>query len=319
MTGVSPGRRVFAWMMFDWASQPFYTLCLTFIFGPYMAAVATTAFMAQGQPEAMADANAQSLWSLVQTLTGLVIAFTAPVLGAMADNSGRPMRWVAGFSALYVAGAWGLWGLMPDGSGLTLALLSFAVAMIGVEYATIFTNAMLPGLADTRTIGKISGSGFALGYAGGVVALFVMLLFLAEGENGTTLVGLRPAFGLDPALREGTRAVGPFSAIWYLAFMLPFFLWIRLPARKKTPGKTPGGIGLALSDCTAALKGLGRAAQPCGLSGCVDAVPGCAGGAVRVWRGLCHAGAELVGDQRRGVRHHRRAVGHGRHLGRGTR
>lgn len=241
MTGVSPGRRVFAWMMFDWASQPFYTLCLTFIFGPYMAAVATTAFMAQGQPEAMADANAQSLWSLVQTLTGLVIAFTAPVLGAMADNSGRPMRWVAGFSALYVAGAWGLWGLMPDGSGLTLALLSFAVAMIGVEYATIFTNAMLPGLADTRTIGKISGSGFALGYAGGVVALFVMLLFLAEGENGTTLVGLRPAFGLDPALREGTRAVGPFSAIWYLAFMLPFFLWIRLPARKKTPGKTPGG------------------------------------------------------------------------------
>lgn len=250
MTDKSPKRRVFAWMMFDWASQPFYTLCLTFIFGPYFAAVATQTFIGQGLPEAAADANAQSLWSLVQTLTGLIIAFTAPVLGAMADNSGRPMRWVVAFSTLYVVGVWGLWGLMPDGSGMTTALISFAVAMIGVEYATIFTNAMLPGLGDRAAIGKISGSGFALGYAGGVVSLFAMLLFLAETDSGTTLIGLAPAFGLDPSLREGTRAVGPFSAIWYLVFMVPFFLWLRQGVRVRVPG----GVRRALADSRTALR-----------------------------------------------------------------
>lgn len=251
MTNTSPKRRVFAWMMFDWAAQPFYTLCVTFIFGPYLATVAAEVFIGQGLSETQADANAQSLWSAVQTVTGLIIAFTAPVLGAMADNSGRPMRWVAGFSVVYVIGVSGLWGLLPDGTGQAAALISFAVAMIGIEYATIFTNAMLPGLAGRDAIGKVSGSGFAMGYAGGVLSLFIVLVFFSEFDGGKTFAGLSPAFGLlDPDAREGTRAVGPFSAVWYLLFMVPFFLWLRPGPR----ARVPGGVRRALADTLAALK-----------------------------------------------------------------
>jgi len=210
--------------------------------------------MGQGLDEQAADARAQGLWSLGQTITGLCIAFCAPVLGAMADNAGRRMPWIVAFSLFFVAGALGLWGLMPDGSFLYGALIAFGIGLIGAEFATIFTNSLLPELAPEAEIGRISGSGFAVGYAGGVLALFIVLLLFAETDGGVTLIGLAPPFGLDAAAREGTRFVGPFIAIWYLLFMIPFFVWVReIPRPRKA-----GGIGAALSELWATVKGLPR-------------------------------------------------------------
>src|SRR5690606_32488009 len=66
----------------------------------------------------------------------------------------------------------------------------------------------------------------ALGYVGGLISLALMLvLFVAGTDSGRTLAGLSPAFGLDPATGEGDRASGPFSALWYLVFVLPLFLF----------------------------------------------------------------------------------------------
>jgi MFS transporter, UMF1 family len=115
-------------------------------------------------------------------------------------------------------------------------MLSFAIGMIGMEFATIFTNSMLPDLGTEDEIGRISGSGWAFGYVGGLISLVIMLLFLAEGSNGKTLIGLSPLFGLDAAAREGTRSVGPLTALWYAVFMVPFFLWVREPVRAKGMG-----------------------------------------------------------------------------------
>lgn len=220
-------RRIRGWMMFDWASQPFYTLLLTFVFGPYFAGIATQAFLASGMTEGAADAQAQTIWSWGQMTVGLLIAFSAPVLGAIADGSGRRMPWIVFFSMLYVLGSAALWWTMPDGSNLWFALVMFGVAFIGAEFTLIFTNAYLPSLGNDREVGRISGSGSALGYWGGVLSLMIMLLLFAENETGKTLLGIAPIFGLDPAVREGTRFVGPFTAIWYLVFMTFFFLWVK--------------------------------------------------------------------------------------------
>ncbi|WP_096784245.1 MFS transporter [Rhodobacter sp. CZR27] len=223
-------RRIWGWYFFDWASQPYSTLLLTFIFAPYFSEVARARFMAEGMDATAAGAAAQSWWATGLGLSSIVVAFLAPVLGAVADISGRRLVWVWGFSAFYIAGAAGLWRLTPEGGGLVWALACFGLGFIGMEFATIFTNSLLPSLGPRQRIGEISGSGFAFGYAGGVLALAVMLLFLAEGAaTGRTLIGLEPALGLDPASREGTRAVGPFTALWYAVFMLPFFLWVREP------------------------------------------------------------------------------------------
>ncbi|MEM7489291.1 MAG: MFS transporter [Pseudomonadota bacterium] len=244
-------RRIRGWMMFDWASQPFFTLCLTFVFGPYFTATLAQAFLTDGLPEAAADARAQQLWSQALMTIGIAIALSAPLLGAVADRSGRHMRWVAVFSAIYVVGTSALWLMMPDGSGMWIALAGFALAMVGAEYTTIFTNAMLPGLAGRDDIGRISGTGYALGYAGGVLALAIMLLLFVDDATGRTLLGGAPALGLDGAAREGTRIVGPFTAIWYALFMVPFFLWVRQPAPPVAARVT---LGQAWGDVLALLR-----------------------------------------------------------------
>lgn len=209
-------RRVRGWMMFDFASQPYNTLLLTFIFGPYFASAV------MDDPVA-----AQAAWGFAIAAAGAVIAVSAPVLGAMADASGRHLSWIWLFSVLYVAGAAALWFAAPGSENAGLVLVLFCLGLIGMEFATIFTNAMLPGLGPREALGRISGSGWALGYVGGVISLVVMLLFFAENDAGRTLLGRPPALGLDPETREGTRFVGPFTAIWYVVFMVPFFLWVR--------------------------------------------------------------------------------------------
>jgi UMF1 family MFS transporter len=242
--GAALRRRVHGWMMFDFASQPYNTLLLTFIFGPYFAS-------------AMMDdpVAAQSAWGFAIAGGGAAIALLAPLLGALADASGRHLRWIWGFSALYVAGSAALWFAAPGTEAVWPILLVFVLGLMGMEFATIFTNAMLPALGNRREIGRISGSGWALGYVGGVIALVVMLLLFAENEAGVTLLGQPPALGLDPETREGTRFVGPFTALWFALFMIPFFLWVRPP-----PGLRgrPARIGPALRGLWGTVRALPR-------------------------------------------------------------
>ena len=215
-------KRIYGWWAFDWASQPYNTLLLTFIFAPYIAQV-----LGDGT-------RAQSLWGYSIGAAGLLIAIAAPILGKIADQTGRKLPFIWVFSAFYVIGAWGCWFAAPDGMQIWVVLILFALGLFGMECATIFTNALMPDLAPRAQMGRISGTGWALGYLGGLVAMILMLGFFSENaETGRTLFGLSPAFGLDAAAREGTRAVGPFTAIWYVIFMIPFFLWVREPHRPK--------------------------------------------------------------------------------------
>jgi UMF1 family MFS transporter len=223
-------------MLFDVAQQPYATLGLTFVFGPYFAAVAAGVFQGQGATPEAAGAQAQSLWGTAQTMAGLAVALTAPLLGAYADASGRKTPWIAGFSVVYVACAWSLWWLHPDGTNLYAVLLLFWTGFVAGEAALNINNAQLPSLAPAARIGRISGTGAALGYWGGVLSLALMLLLLAENEAGTTLLGNPPAFGLDPASREGTRSVGPVIAIWFAVLIVPFLIWTRDPP---TPARRP--------------------------------------------------------------------------------
>lgn len=232
MTAISTRRRIWGWFFFDWASQPYHTLLLTFIFGPYIAGVAAETFVADGVSEDVAKAQAQTLWSTMLTIAGLMIGLSAPILGALADTTGRRRPWISVFSLMYIVGAASLWFALPDGSNLTLMLMLFALGFIGAEFALIFINAQLPSLGTDQEAGKISGSGFAFGYLGGFVALLILLAFFVEQESGKTLLGMDPAFGLNADAKEGTRAVGPIVALWFAVFMVPYFLWVKDDAPK---------------------------------------------------------------------------------------
>ncbi len=235
-------KRIWGWYFFDWASQPYNTLLLTFIFGPYIN-------------ELLGDGTAaQTAWGFGVGAAGIAIAVLAPVLGALADTAGSRMRWIWVFSAMYVTGSAGLWLAAPGDFDLVLVLTFFALGLVGMEFATTFTHAMLPELGPRERLGRISGNGWAFGYLGGLVALVVMLVFFAESAvTGKTFVGLDPAFGLDAEAREGTRFVGPLTAVWYIVFMVPFFLWVREPPAIVRP---EGAVGEALRGLWRTVRGL---------------------------------------------------------------
>jgi MFS transporter, UMF1 family len=209
-------RALFGWVLFDWATQPFYTLVVTFLFAPYFV----NGFMDD-------PARGAALWAYATGIAELIAAAFAPVLGAVADAGQRRKPWIAFFSVLLVAGMCGLWLAAPGRTELVpVVLIAFGLTVIGAELATVFTNAMMTSLVSGKRLGTLSGLGWATGYVGGLVSLALVAgLLVADPTTGKTLLGLPPIIPLDPATREGDRLVGPLSALWYLVFVLPLFLF----------------------------------------------------------------------------------------------
>ena len=240
-----PARARVAWMFFDWAAQPFFTLVTTFVFAPFFAAALA--------PDPVAG---QELWGYATGVAGLVIAATSPVLGAISDAAGPRKPWIAVFGAMLASGCAALWFAVPGAPyAVPLALGAFVVATIGAEFATVFNNAMMPRLAPPEALGRLSGRGWAMGYAGGLLSLVIVLGFMAASpDTGRTVLGFEPVFGLDPAAREGDRAAGPFSALWFLVFVLPMFLLVPDVLRPERPIAEAARQGLR--DLATTIRGL---------------------------------------------------------------
>ncbi|MGB7243071.1 MAG: MFS transporter [Sulfitobacter sp.] len=254
MATISARKRIWGWYFFDWASQPYNTLMLTFIFGPYFAKTATASLMSSGLDSAAAKALAQAYWGYGLAVAGIAIALLAPILGAVADTSGKRLPWIWFFSALYVIGAGALWWTAPGNFSVLWALFFFGVGLIGMEFATIFTNSYLPDLhPDKDEHGRISGDGWAFGYAGGVLSLIVMIALFQAGDSGRTMAGLKPLLGLDPETGADTRIVGPLTAAWFAVFMVPFFLYTR---DRAIANPVPFQLGKSLKDLGQTLKSL---------------------------------------------------------------
>src|ERR1700720_837046 len=131
MQQIYPGRAaVVSWIFFDWAAQPYFTLITTFVFAPYFAThVASDA------------ASGQALWGFATAAAGLLIALMSPVLGAIADASGRRKPWIMGFRALLVNGSCLMWfGKPGHPTVIPPLLLAYAIPTVGAEFATVFNN-----------------------------------------------------------------------------------------------------------------------------------------------------------------------------------
>ncbi len=214
----SPLRARISWMLFDWAVQPFYTLILTFLFAPYFA----TSVVGNGP-------RGQTLWGYGAAVAGILVASGSPFLGAFADGRGQRKPWIALFSLVLAAAMSMLWIATPAApmSTILLVLFAFVCATACAEFTAVFTNAIMPSLVPQSELGRLSGAGWACGYIGGLVSLVLIAgLIVASPDTGKTLLGLDPLFPLDAATREGDRLVGPLSAVWYLVFMIPFFLFV---------------------------------------------------------------------------------------------
>jgi len=197
----------FSWAMFDWANQPFYTLITTFVFSYYFSQV----FIGD-------DVRGPELWGYTQTIAGLSVALLSPVLGSIADMRGNRKSWIGFFSIVFVISTLFLWYAYPGApNGVWLIMGAMTIATAAIAFAEVFNNAMLPTIESYERVGSLSGLGYGLGYFGGLVALIIFLVYFVNAEI--------PPLGLDAETYEHIRFVGPFGALWYSLFILPFFFF----------------------------------------------------------------------------------------------
>jgi len=223
-------RAIAAWCLYDWANSAFPAVITTFVFSTYF----TTAVA----PDAV---TGTTLWARALAVAGFAIAILSPLLGSIADYTGRQKSWLGLFSVITALAIAMLWYVRPDPGSVPLALVGIAVATIGFEVATVFYNALLLGVAPANYIGRVSGWAWGLGYVGGIVCLSLILTVFVQAET--------PPLGLDKSSAEHVRVASPFSALWYAVFALPLFLFVREPA------------SLRLSFMTALRKGMAELAS----------------------------------------------------------
>lgn len=165
------------------------------------------------------------LWGNATAISAICIAVMSPILGAVADRTGKRKPWLIAFSLLCVVATAALWTVEPDPSFITRALTLVIIATIGFEFATIFYNAMLAEIAPPNRIGRVSGIGWGLGYFGGLACMVTALFVLIQADP--------PPFGLDPEMAEPVRATALLVAIWFAVFALPTFLMVPDSALKE--------------------------------------------------------------------------------------
>lgn len=198
--------QLLAWALFDWANQPFATVVQTFVFAAYFT-----------RHVAADEATGVSQWGTTIGLAGLLIAVSAPILGAAADQGGRRKPWLLAFTLLSVAAMAGLWFVGPSTDFAVLGLALLALGTVTTEFANVFYNAMMPTLAPAGRVGRWSGWGWCAGYLGGLSCLVVALLVFVQPEPAR--------FGLDRDQAEHVRATFLLSAAWLAVFALPLLLW----------------------------------------------------------------------------------------------
>lgn len=196
---------LFSWALYDWANSAFFAVIQTFVFATYFVSSI-----------AISDASGSAYWGNTIGAAGLVIAVFGPVLGSIADQTGRRKPWILGFSLLCILATGLLWFVAPSNEYLLLALVLIFLGTIGSEAAIIFYNAMLPTLTENERMGRWSGWAWGLGYAGGLVCLVVALFVFIQVDS--------PPFGLDTASAEHVRATFVLVAVWYLIFSIPLFI-----------------------------------------------------------------------------------------------
>ncbi len=195
-------RRIFAWTMYDWANSAFATTILAAVLPIYYSQVAGATLPT--------SAMATAYWGAGLSLSLLIVAVVAPILGTISDISRSKKRFLALFVAIGVVGT-GLLVLVQTGDWLMASLL-FIVAKIGFNAANVFYDALLPHVARPEDRDRVSTRGYAMGYLGGgiLLAINVVMIQFLPGTWGPRLSFL---------------SVG----IWWAVFSLPIFRWVPEP------------------------------------------------------------------------------------------
>jgi UMF1 family MFS transporter len=237
-------KKVLSWAFWDWGTQPYNTIVITFVFAVYLV----------GEEFGSKNYTSQAL-GLTTSVAGVFVALLAPVLGQNADRNNstmRDLRWytwsLAGLTAL-------LYFIKPSPGYLIPGLVLLAIGTVISEIAQVSNNAVLDEVASGHNVGRISGFGWGMGYMGGIVSLLLFNFGVIAAGNfmgissydSVTSGGIDPTTGEEILIQEGFNGLGVRltmlgSAVWILLFTLPMFLNIQ--DRHIAGGDKKKGLGV---------------------------------------------------------------------------
>lgn len=200
----SPGRspfrdrRVLAWAAFDFANTPFVVLVATVGYATYFKDVV-----------AAGARSGDFLWGLAGSISMVLVALTAPATGAYADAAGAKRRLLMAYTAVAVI-CTALLATVKEGM-VVRGMLLFIVANVGFQGGQVFYNAFLPEVTGDRTLGAVSGLGFAAGYLGALLSLLGALPFFWNGFDKA--IYARDTIGLSLPQIISLYVISQFTAI----------------------------------------------------------------------------------------------------------
>jgi UMF1 family MFS transporter len=204
----APAREIFGWAMFDFANSSYTTIIVSFFFSNVFIQLIA------------AGPDADLWWGRATGLANLVVFLLSPLVGAIADESGRKKGFLFATYALCVGATAALWLVQPG--EILPAIVLFVVSNIAFSFGENFAGAFLPEISTPANVGRVSGFGWGLGYLGGLLSLALVFPLV---RGGITLDNY-----------ENLRLVWPVTAAFFLVAALPTFLILRERApRRREP------------------------------------------------------------------------------------
>lgn len=200
-------RERVAWYLYDFGNSAYAAVVLLAIYSAYF------------QSQVAGGARGSRLWGISVGIAMFAVAFSSPIFGAVADHTAAKKRFLLAFTALAVVFTALLFFVGPGDVALGMAF--FILAEVGYRSAQVFYNALLPEIASPEEISKVSGLGWAIGSAGGILCL-VLILSLIQGIGGSFVV----------------RLAFPITALYYAIASAPIFLQV---SERATPRPLPEG------------------------------------------------------------------------------
>ncbi len=203
--------QIFVWTLFDFANTSYSIVVVTFLFAVYFKKE-----IAGGKP------IGDLYWSFATGISMLITAIISPVLGAISDYSAGKKRFLLFFTAICIISTAMLYFLEPG--MIFTSILLFTLANVGFESGLVFYDSFLPEITTPKNYGRVSGYGFAMGYLGSLASLLLAFPFIQSNQIKETF---------------------PLSAVFFLVFALPLFLFIKDKDKKEVPNYNYFKIGFS--------------------------------------------------------------------------
>lgn len=207
-------KAVFGWAMYDWANSAFATTVMAAFFPIFFKK-----FWSAGADTVVSTAKL----GMANSIAGMVVALSAPILGAIADRGGTKKKFLMFFAFIGVVMTASLYMVTKGNWGMAIAV--YVLATVGFSGGNIFYDSLITAVSSERRMDFVSALGFSLGYLGGGI-LFAFNVWMT----------LKPAtFGFADA-GAAVRFAFLSVACWWAIFSIPVFLFVKEPGAKERTG-----------------------------------------------------------------------------------